>query len=793
MNEIQKDLVLDPCSFAYVLDQTKGNVSCWVGPSKTSLSQSDSLVRFNNKTKKFEPCEYYSDAIQSFVSIPEGWYTILKNPAPDNRHPIPGTSNAIPEGMQVGKKISIKGPANFALYPGQMAQVVQGHTLRSNQYLIAKVYDADSLNKTSKDFNYFNGQILVIKGTEVSFYIPPTGIEVKAIENDPDKGYVRDAITLERLEYCILKDEDGNRRYAHGPEVVFPSPTETFIQDNEGHIKRNAIELSDISGVYVKVISDYKDESGEHKTGDELFITGKEQMIYYPRPEHTFITYNGRTVYYAVAIPKGEGRYIMNRLTGEIKTVHGPAMYLPDPRFEVFIKRTLTYNQCKTWYPGNNEVLAANGHLNTNSKDIATKDMNVGTFADQTMYATSAANYVGTPTRKEKNSINRSNTFTQPRSISLSSSKYEGAVAIDVWTGYAINLISKDGARKVIKGPQTVLLDYDQTLETLELSTGKPKTTDKLEKVVFLRYKNNRVSDIINVETSDFVHAEIKVSYNVNFDEKLVDLWFSVDNYVKHLCDWGRTKIKRAVKKFGVAELYENYHKIVVEAISDSEDCLYSFNENGMTISDIEILALRIENSVQDLINEHQEQIISRTLDLVKEKNSSEVNAQIIALEREKVQLQEEFARYKEELKAETNAKELELQVEHQKARDEESKRQAEANFELQKLKDATIDLNRERFVKDKEVERASQEKMDELAIKREAASAAAMKTVLEALGPELAASMTNEVNREVLSSIAKSVSPYAIARNESVSDAVSTLIRGTSLGDIMKQMMVNK
>ena len=383
-----------------------------------------------------------------------------------------------------------------------MAQVIQGHNLRSNQYLVAKVYDADSLNATKEDRAadseepYFvNGQTLIIKGTEISFYIPPTGIEVKAIDNDPNKGYVRDAVTLERLEYCILKDEDGNKRYVHGPAVVFPEPTESFLKDGNNHIKRNAIELSDISGVYVKVIADYTDDNGvPHKAGDELFITGKDQMIYYPRPEHTFITYNGKVMHHAIAIPKGEGRYIMNRMTGEIKTVKGPAMYLPDPRVEVSVKRTLTKAQCNLWYPGNLEVLEANGHfaeITMVQDDSALRALSstVGAFADSTMYATTALNYVGTPTKQESNKINRSNTFTPPRTISLDSGKYEGAVAIDVWTGYAVNVISKDGTREVVIGPKTILLDYDQTLEMLELSTGKPKTTDKLERVAFLLVK----------------------------------------------------------------------------------------------------------------------------------------------------------------------------------------------------------------------------------------------------------------------------------------------------------------
>lgn len=32
MPEIQKDLVLSPNEYAYVLDETKGNVACNVGP-----------------------------------------------------------------------------------------------------------------------------------------------------------------------------------------------------------------------------------------------------------------------------------------------------------------------------------------------------------------------------------------------------------------------------------------------------------------------------------------------------------------------------------------------------------------------------------------------------------------------------------------------------------------------------------------------------------------------------------------------------------------------------------------
>ena len=799
MSELQKDLVLSPNEYAYVLDETKGNVACNVGPHKMSLSNSDKLVKFDTQHKRFVTCERYRDAIQLFTTAPEGWYIALKNPAPQNKHPQPGTSNSIPDNMQIGCKVNIPGPASFALYPGQMAQVIQGHSLRSNQYLVAKVYDAETLNshkeeseETDHKEEYVNGQILIIKGTETSFYIPPTGIEVKAIDNNPNKGYIRDAVTLERLEYCILKDEDGNKRYVHGPEVVFPSPTESFISDGNGHIRRNAIELSDISGVYVKVISDYKDETGEHKTGDELFITGKDQMIYYPRPEHTFITYNGRVVHHAVAIPKGEGRYIMNRMTGEIKTVRGPAMYLPDPRVEVAVKRTLSRSQCNLWYPNNAEVLEANGHGNIAVDDFVASTKNIATFADSTMLNSATTSYIGTPTTVASNKINRTNTFTPPRTISLGSNKYEGAVAIEVWTGYAVNVISKDGTRQVVLGPQTILLDYDQTLEMLELSTGKPKTTDKLDKVVFLRYENNRVSDVINVETSDFVQAQIKVSYHVDFDKSMKDYWFSVDNYVKHMCDWCRSSIKKAVKNFTIGELHSNYHDIVIEAIHDSgaPEYLHKFSENGMQITDVEVLSINIEANIQAMIDEHQEEIVSRSLELAAAKSSANAEKEIVALNREKVELAAQYEQYKAELDAATRAKNYDLQVAAQMVIDAETKRKYEVEKDIQAIKDAIAEAERARKQQENDLELAHQQKMLELETAREAAAANSMKTILEALGPDLAAALKSANNQAIVEKIASSISPYAIAKGEPVSDAVSKLIRGTTLEEVLNGVL---
>ena len=179
------------------------------------------MVVFDTKSKRFRETNDFEKARQIFTSAPEGWYAVLKNPAADNMHPEAAKAMLSPE-LEIGHKINIAGPANFALFPGQMARVIRGHRLRSNQYLIARVYDAAAIvnseaiivdnegNSVKNETTYHAGQLLIIKGTEVSFYVPPTGIEVVPTANGE---YVREAVTLERLEYAILKDEDGEFTY----------------------------------------------------------------------------------------------------------------------------------------------------------------------------------------------------------------------------------------------------------------------------------------------------------------------------------------------------------------------------------------------------------------------------------------------------------------------------------------------------------------------------------------------------------------------------------------------------
>ena len=812
----QRDLVLAVNEFCFLQSKTNGAIKTYTGPITMTISAQEALVVFNPKTKQFEETQDFNRAKQLFMSAPEGWYIVLKNPAADNAHPDAGKAANSPE-LAIGRKINIAGPCSFSLYPGQMAKTVQGHRLRSNQYLLARVYDADAAEKSrgtativdaegkeveNDTEKYFVGQLLVIKGTEVSFYMPPTGIEVIPV-GEYGNEYVRDAITLERLEYAILKDEDGEKRYVHGPAVVFPRPTETFVESPKGGAIFRALELSPISGIYVKVIAAYKDDNGtEHPIGEELFITGKDQMIYHPRPEHAMIQYDGKYMHHAIAIPEGEGRYILNRLTGEIKTVKGPQMYLPDPRVEVVVKRKLSAKECQLIYPGNTEVLEYNHSLNEKATEKMARNGKTNVIADTINSAYSTSNQLDTLAIFEANAnISRGVSYTKPRTITLDT-KYDGVVAVNVWTGYAINVVSKTGDREIVVGPTTRLLDYDETLESMELSTGCPKTTNKLLATAYLRVENNKVSDVISAQTKDFVDVSVKVSYCVNFLEEYKNKWFSVDNYVKFLTERMRSMMKKEIKKYSIQEFYANSTDIVRDLVLNinrntetetSEKRYYGrvFTENGMNIVDVEVLAITADRRITNLIESHQTEMIEKTLELTDAEARMKVITALAEVEKKKAQLANANALYElslnQKLAQERFAMEEEMR-EKQRAAKEAEKR---AEADMQKILDAiqAAELARKKATVDAEI--ARQKELAEIEKAKQTAYAQTIEKIMSSVTPDLIAALSTKANAELFSEAAKNIGPYAIAGNESISDTVNKLMRGTPIEGILEKFKV--
>ena len=809
---MQRDLVLSTNEFCFLQSKTNGAIKTYTGPITMTISQQESLVVFNSRTKKFEGTDDFERAKQLFVSAPEGWYVVLKNPATDDSHPEAAKAVNSPN-LEIGRKINIAGPVSFSLFPGQMTRVIRGHRLRSNQYLLARVYDADAAKKgmatatiidaggkevTVEPEEYFVGQMIVIKGTEVSFYIPPTGIEVIPIEDSHE--YVRDAVTLERLEYAILKDEDGEKRYIHGPAVVFPEPTETFVTAPKGGLIFRALELSPISGIYVKVIAEYDEEkNGEnihHPIGEELFITGNDQMIYYPRPEHAMIQYDGKYMHHAIAIPEGEGRYILNRLTGEITTVKGPQMYLPDPRTEVVVKRKLTDNECDLMYPGNAEVKAYNSGLSEKATERMAQKGLTGTGltnAINTAYCT--ANQTSTLAIFEANAnISRGVSYTKPRTITLDT-KYEGVVAIDVWTGYAINVMSKTGKREVIIGPTTRLLDYDETVEALGLSGGTPKGSKSSIRTAFLQIENNKVTDIISAQTADYVPVQIKLNYCVHFLEEYKDSWFAINNYVKYLCDSMRSLVKREIKKYNIQDFYTDSTEIIRNLILDVDNPEKKFDDgrffekNGMVVSDVDILDVFVEEKVAKILDKHQLELIQKGIELADATAHLEVVTALNETKQKEAELTNKTNLYKLELeKSEKDALLNNEEFFAQKKREADAAK-TQAEKDLQVILTAIQDEKNARLQKANEIANEQAKKEAEIEKGKQQVYAETVERIMKSVSPDLIAAISARTKADILTEGMASMSPYALANGESVADTVNKLLRGTSLEEIINEV----
>jgi len=820
-----KDLVLAPGEYAYIADDTKGQVDICVGPYKTSLANTERPVVFSSKERRFEASKL-EEKRTLFTIAPEGWYIVLKNPAVGNKHPQTGNKFSSAE-LQIGRKINVRGPDSFALWPGQMARVLQGHNIRSNQYLVVRVYDEEAARANWKQAvikpqqssasgeaddtpvpapevmpSLTMGQLLIIKGTAVSFYIPPTGIEVVP---DDKASLVREAVTLERLEYCVLLDENGKKRTEQGPAVVFPEPTEKFIVkaiDGQQIRKFRAIELSDNSGIYIKVITAYDDDGREYAEGEELFITGKEQKIYFPREEHAIIKYGDRELHFATAIPAGEGRYVLNRDSSAIRIERGPSMFLPDPRREVICRRVLDAKLVGYLYPGNSEAVAFNMEL---AKQMATKTASAsvlnssndtflsGTYgfysggAVMDSLGGAAAGPVGRGFAGDE--ISRKQGFTEPRTIMLNT-RYQGAVTIEPWNGYAVMLVRKTGDRRVVLGPSTVLLEYDEAPQVMSLSTGTPKVDDekKLFRTAYLCANANRVSDVVEAETADLVSVKVKLSYRVNFEGENTELWFAVDNYVKFLCDHMRSRIRNAVMRLTVEKFY--YHSIDIlrdtvlgVATETTKRPGTVFTENGMRIYDVEILEVNIGDSdVKTMLVNGQRSAIRQTLEIELAMRTLEYTRSAEIIKQQTADAQALTINHQIEIRKEQVKKQLDLDVFMAENATKAALAQGETDATRTRMAIAVDTLRLEQ----EERQNASEIELERLRIgSRIVELKAQVQAIVDkagAVSPNLIAALTSFAEHESIERVAQAMAPLAILRNSGVNEVLGKLLAGTPL-----------
>lgn len=844
MSDQETELVLMPNEYCYYLDKTKGNMHVAVGPFKQSLSQTDQLMEWSDEKKGFVKVDY-SRAKRNSIVIPEGWYAPLKNPASRQEHPQQKSISDMGDaGLNVGKKVNVSGPANFALWPGQMCKVIEGHKLRSNQYLLVRIYDVEAFKKelykakikadessdgetdgtdeTSRaretsvydgliEDSLATGQQFIIKGTRVHFYIPPDGIEVVPFSDAPgDGGYVHNAVTLEQLQYCILQDEDGKKRYVRGPDVVFPEPTEKFLSSKGGHgmaaKKFTAVELNETSGIYVEVIKEYMENGVTYREGDELFVTGRDQKIYFPREEHAVIKYGDQDRHYAVALPRGEGRYVLNRIGGDVEAVMGPAMFLPDPRTQVIVKRVLSDRESDLLFPGNLDVKHYNDGLRRSEKEISgtgniryrAKGSRSAFLSEPATFAcmTSSDDGFSTGMLGEKveqgvmgDVFDRQGQYVPPRTITLES-KYDGVVAFDVWNGYAALVTSRSGDRRVIEGPKRVYLEYDETPEAVTLSTGTPKNHDETKETAFLCIRNNSVSDIFGVETSDLCQASIKVSMKVDFvgdtDEEKIK-WFSVNNYIRLLSERVSSMLSNHIRKIPVMDFYNDSTNIVRDIIlgekEEGERRGLVFEDNGMVVSEVEVLEVSLfDGRLADRLKESARDALDKAIRLAEKERYVSHYGQMSKLDSEQMTLKSEL----EELSILLQRNESKIRSEAEKAEAEEREAVARANIASDQVrKDAETAWR----LSEIETEKAAAVVVLDVKKAEMAAEADKVRSIMESISPNLTAALQSLGDNDRIAKVTAAIAPQNIFGKEGMLELLKTQFESMGMSSLWKRL----
>ncbi|MBK9031232.1 MAG: hypothetical protein IPL61_07840 [Myxococcales bacterium] len=426
------------------------------------------------------------------------------------------------------------------------------------------------------------------------------------------------------------------------------------------------------------MIAAYAEAGKAHQAGDELFLTGKDTAIYFPREEHSAIKYDGKAKHFATAIAVGEARYVMDRLTGAIRTVRGPAMLLPDPRTEVIVRRALGERECALWYPGNPEALDYNRGLRALLHNVPTTRQGVlsegdverggrargpskggGATAPNTAME---ASRVSGDQALVADEFSRASTYTQPRTITLDN-RFQGAPQIAPWTGYAVLVTSKTGKRRVEVGPATVLLDYDESLEVLALSTGVPKTSARVVETPYLRIANNHVADLVEVETLDHVRVELHLAYRVDFEGDPLR-WFAVADYVKLVCDHARSLLKGHARRHKVEDLYataaDQIRDVVLGAAVDGARPGLAFAANGMRVVDLEVHQVVLGDAqIRELLEQAQHQVVRANIDLSNLRRELEATRQREQIAREEAEVKAATAKRHDELTRELAASEL--------------------------------------------------------------------------------------------------------------------------------------
>lgn len=945
--------------FLWVQDDDKGEVTLHVGPTMVSPTAADRVV-IDDGIGSFR--EDISGRPQMMIEVGDHQYAVLFNPllendgGPNGRFRV-GRNEARP--LKNGTRAMIPGPCSFFLRPGQRCEVRDAHELSASQYLVVKVYGpvdrtAPYFDVTSRsaaitrataealdgrptplpdkgsDQELKRGQLIVVRGIDTQFYIPPTGVDIvpdtsvdesgatvnattaqkllaqmqaqlpkppqalpppppptpppakkamaseddlelrledeelppersrpprravaqyqaeaaaqmvdqsartrqrvpapaappagkpvapsapvlnnvigaqapsvapsgsvsvddvmssdalrKAIEKEARQArLIRSAVVLGEKEYCVLIDPDGKREIKVGPARVFPGPYDTFMIKGSRNRVYDAYELLPQRALWLRVISASSREDMAKKMprgveldkeqyfpGDELLLSGvsgfffpfNEIEVLSPHTGEAVVGNDHSNVFIeAIGIDQKSGIYVRDLTTGEVRLVRGKQSYLVDPRKEIHITRSVNQHDWNLW--------------------IAASEPHKGT-----------ARLVTTP----------------------------WAISIIVPHNTAVLATSAAGQR-VVEGPCVTLLEYEENLVPLKLSTGTPKDDDDPLVTCFLRTIGNRVSDVIEIESADFVRISLRISVSVTFLRDHRDKWFNAENYIQVLCDHLRSIVRSRTRMVSLSALWPQLAAVVRDTIlgprneADGSRKGRFFAENGMLVHEVEILDATIED---DLIAEQMRTVQRESVTLAIGDRQAQDKLQSAKLRAElELRAHELQAQVREH---EAKLKELERKLSHEtrlaELRDREAMAMEQARLSAEResgdlhkriereqvaqtaqrdalIKDAASRAQAAQVLHEEEFGHISRMKgLDMALIDAQARAVVAERTAVQ---PQLVEALTALGDKALLSEVAQNMNLVSLFRGKEAGEILKDVVGGTRFVPALQEALTAK
>ena len=267
------------------------------------------------------------------------------------------------------------------------------------------------------------------------------------------------------------------------------------------------------------------------------------------------------------------------------------------------------------------------------------------------------------------------------------------------------------------------------------------------------------------------------------------------------MCDRIRSEMKRVAKQYTIEEFYQNYSEIMRAVAIDSGcetdgECGKKgrfFSENGMLVHDCEVLSIRVEKEIENMLTAHQQEMIAQSLKLSDAEKRVAVAEKLAVAEQKEQELRNQQLINKMQLQRDEATKKLEIQAEINALQDAEKLAAKKAEQDMQVVIDAIHDASLARKDKDNAMEIEHKRQLASIEEAKQKAYAETVAAIMGSISEDLVAAMTSKSNNDMTVAIAQAISPYALAGdNESVSDVVNKLLRGTALEQLIDDVNVN-